>query len=168
MAKALAAFVFLALLFSSCSAYTLSLTREQMLTYYQGSMEPKLPRTAKLLLGDERINAYVGGKALGIETRHGELHSFEMSALTDPTIVVRVTDSALEGISAGREGILAAIDAGEIAVEPQNFLSAIKLEAMKRIYAASGADRKLFGAGASWQAANSANSLYVQRARIEN
>ncbi len=169
MAKALAAFAFLALLLSSCSAYSLNWTREQMLAYYQGSMEPKLPRTAKLLLGDERINAYVGGKALGIETKHGELYSFEMAALSSPTIVVGVDDSAIQNLSAGRCGILAAIDSGEITVEPQNFFSAIKLEAMKRIYAASGADRKLFGANtAPWQAANSANSLYVQRARVEN
>ena len=160
--------VLVAFLISSCSAYSLNLTREQMLAYYQSSIEPKIPAAARMLLGDERINVYVGGKVLGIETARGQLYSFETSPMQDPTIVVAVGDSAVENISAGREGILSAIDSGEIRIAPKNFFSAIKVEAMKRVYAVSGADRRISGAGAAWQAGSGLNSLYVQRTWIED
>ena len=166
--RLLASGIFLALLLSSCSAYSLNLTREQMLTYYQSSIEPKLPTTARLLLSDERINVYIGGQVLGIETARGELYSFETYPVQDPTIVVTVNDSAVMNLSAGREGILSAIGNGGIAIRPQNFFSALKVEAVERIYAVSGADSRIFGAGAAWRLQQpNANSLYVQRTRIE-
>lgn len=166
--RLLALALFSLFLFSLCFSYTLSASREEMLNYYYSSIEGKLPKSARMLIGDERVNVYLGGQVVGLETMRGELYSFETSPVQAPTIVIRVSDSAMEGITSKKIGLLAAIETGEIQLEPKTFFSAVKIEMIKRIYAASGADRKLFGSGASgWQNGNY-NSLYVQRTRIEN
>lgn len=143
-------------------------SREEMLNYYYSSVDGKIPKSARMLIGDEKINVYVSSQAIGIETTRGELSSFETYPVAKPTIVVRVSDTALERLSARKTGLLALVDTGEIRIEPKTLLSALKVEAMKRIYAVSGADRQLFSSPSAPQAPNSFNSLYVQRTRIEN
>ncbi len=168
MAKLLAAAVSLLFLLSSVSAYILNWTRDEMLDEYHTVVEPKLPRSAKMLLGDERINVYVGGKVIGIMTLHGELSYFELSPVDNPTIVATVSDSAAEAIEAKTMGLMAALESGGIRIEGKNLFSILKVEAIKRIYALSGADAKILGRKQTATAAGIYNSLFVQKARITN
>ena len=162
-----AAFAML-LLSSAASAYYLNATREEMLVKYQTYVEPKIPKSAKMLVGDERVNIYVGRKVLGIETKKGELSSFELRPVENPTIVVTISDSAAEKIDDRELGILPAIDSGGIKIEAKNFFSALKIEMAKRIYAVSGADDELLGKNKGSGRVDTYNSIYVQRARIWN
>lgn len=162
-----AAFAIL-LLASASSAYYLNATREEMLTKYQTYVEPKIPKSARMLVGDERVNVYVGRKVLGIETKRGELSSFELRPVESPSVVVTISDSAAEKIEARKMGILQAIDSGGIKIDAKNFFSALKIETMKRIYAVSGADDELLGKKKGSARADTYNSIYVQRARIAN
>ena len=168
MAKMLVAAVFLLFLLSVSSAYVLNWTRDEMLDEYHAMVEPKIPKSAKMLLGDERINAYVGGKVIGIETLRGELYYFELAPVDDPTIVATISDSAAEAIEQKRMGIMAALESGGIKIEGKNLLSMLKVEVLKRIYAVSGADRQLLGRKQTTTMAGIYNSLFMQRAWIEN
>ncbi|MEM4555022.1 MAG: hypothetical protein QXT25_04190, partial [Candidatus Anstonellaceae archaeon] len=49
---------------------------EEMLAYYQANIDHKVPKSAKMLLGNERINAYVKGYIIGIQTKRGEIQQF--------------------------------------------------------------------------------------------
>ncbi len=167
-----AAAVLLVLAVSLAQAYQLTQSREEILAYYQNNLEEKIPKSAKTLIGDERINVYVGGRQFGIETKRGELYYFETYALEKPTIVVRVSDAAFEKIIKKKTGVLQAIDDGGIKIQPKNFLSALKVETAKRVYAVSGVDDTLSGKKKGTfptpPSAPAYNSLYVQKARIAN
>ena len=163
-----AATLFALLCLSLDSAYYITQTRDQLLDYYFSHVDDKIPKSARMLIGDERINVYVGGQAVGVETRRGQLYSFEMYALEKPSIVVRVSDDAAEKITGRKMGIIQAIDTGGIKIEPKNLFSAFKVEMMKRIYAVSGADDKLLGRGSTPLPPFTAGAMYaIRKARIE-
>ncbi len=167
MAKRLFSILAALSFFSSvCFAYALTETREEMLTYYQEKIEPKVPKSARMLVGNEKINVYVGGKVLGIETRRGELYSFETAPLNNPTIIVTVTDEAFGSIEQKKTGILPLIESGGIRIEAKTFFSAIKIETIKRIYAVSGMDDVIMGRKKGYSAMENYNSIYVQKVRI--
>ncbi len=149
-------------------SFALNGTREQMLIYYQTAVEPKIPKTAKALLGDEKINVEIGGKTLGIETRRGELYGFSFTPIAFPSIEVNVSDAAADAIAAKKMGVMAALDNGGITVRASSWYTALKVEMMKRIYASSGADDYLTGRRALPRSMESYNSIYIQRAKITN
>ncbi len=152
---------------SLASAYELSETREEMLLYYYSNIEDKIPKSARMLVGDEKINVYLGGKVIGIETKYGKLSTFELEPVEKPGIIIVVSDYAAQAISARKMGILEAIDKGEIRIQAKNLFSLLKVEAAKRIYAVSGADKELLGEKKPSQA-DAYNSVFVQRAKIWN
>lgn len=167
MRVALALLLF-ALCLSLADAYYIKQTRDQLLDYYFAYVDDKIPKSARMLIGDERINAYVGSQAMGIETRRGQLYSFEMYALEKPTIVVRVSEDAADKLSQRKIGIMQAIDSGGIRIEPKTLLSSIKVEMIKRIYAVSGVDEKILGKKNYPVAPYTSSSIYfVRKARIE-
>jgi len=133
------------LLASTSFAFKISQSRDELLIYYQTYVQEKIPKTAKLLIGDEAVNVYIGGRVFGIRTKYGDLYSFEEVALEKPGIVVKVSDSAAEKIAKRQMGVMQAIDSGGIRIEAKSFMSALKVEAAKRIYAVSGADEKILG-----------------------
>ena len=61
------------LLLSASSAFELNQTREQMLAYYYSKIDENVPKSARLLLGDEKVNIRLGGKTIGISILHGSL-----------------------------------------------------------------------------------------------
>lgn len=151
---------------SSLSAYVLNDSREEMLAYYQTYLEPKIPKSAKAILGDERINLQIGGRTLGIETRRGELSGFSTWPVESPTIEVVVSDAAAEAIKGKKVGIMPCLENGWIRVRTGNFFTAVKVEMMKRIYAVSGADDLITGKRSPPRSLESYNSIYIQRAKI--
>ena len=163
--RLLASLVLLCFLLSACTAYP-NYTREQLLNYYQSNVQPKLPRTALMLIGSERINVYAAGRVFGIVTLNGNLASFDTKPVSDPTIIVTISDSAIDKLYDRQEGLLAALSSGEITIKTTNFFSALKIAAIKSIYAASGADSRFFSPGADWPAAPGTNSMLVQRVWI--
>ncbi|MEM2138430.1 MAG: hypothetical protein QW568_05050 [Candidatus Anstonellaceae archaeon] len=133
------------LLASTSFAFKISQSRDELLIYYQTYVQEKIPKTAKLLIGDEKLNVYIAGRVFGIQTKYGDLYSFEEVALEKPGIVVKVSDDAAEKIAKKQMGVMQAIESGGIKIEAKSFLAALKVEAAKRIYAVSGADEKLLG-----------------------
>lgn len=165
--KLLAALLGLALLLQVADAYYIKQSRDQLLDYYFANIEDKVPQSARMLIGDEKINIYVGSQAMGLETRRGKLYSFEMYPLEKPTIVVKVTDEAADKISQGKMGIMQAIDTGGIKIEPKTLFSSVKVEMMKRIYAVSGCDDKILKKSNPPVQPYTYNSLYfVRKTRI--
>lgn len=162
----LLAFAFILILVSAASAYVLNSTREGMLSYYNSEIEPKVPKTAKILLGDERINVQAGGKTIGIQTVRGELAVFEFYPVEDPTVEITVSDWAAEAIEGRKIGIMQALESGGITVRTNNFFSFLKVEMIKRIYAVSGADDAILGKKKG-TVASALNSMLVQRVRIQ-
>ena len=79
-------------------AYKIEQSREALLAKYYAYVDPKIPKTARMLIGDERVNAYIGQSVIGLEVKKGELRSFEYAPLQDQSIVVIVSDSAAEKI----------------------------------------------------------------------
>jgi hypothetical protein len=126
-------------------AFKITQSRDEMLLYYQTYVQEKVPKTAKLLIGDERINVHIAGRIFGIQTKYGDLYSFEEVSLEKPGIVVKVSDDAAEKIAKKQMGVMQAIGSGGIRIEAKSFLSALKVEAAKRVYAVSGADEKILG-----------------------
>lgn len=150
-------------------AFVLNDTREEMLSYYQTKLEPKVPKSARMLMGDEKVNVHIGGRTLGIEIRNGELYSFETYQVQGAGIDITVSDSAADAIRQGKSGVLAQLEKGEIKITTTNFLSTLKIETAKRIYAVSGADDQIIGKKKSPPAdSGTYNSIYVQRAKIAN
>lgn len=165
------AFVIISFLFmlSLCYSYTLNKTREELISDYQEKISPKIPQSAKILVGNERINVYVESKVFGVEVRRGELYYFETYALNNPGIVVTISDHAAEQISEKKMGIMQAINSGGIKIESKNLLSGLKVEAAKRIYSASGGDDYLLGKKKTpSETANTYNAFYISRTRIWN
>lgn len=149
------------LLFASIvNPFAISQSRDEILLYYQMHVQEKIPKTAKMLIGNERINVNVAGRVFGIQTKYGDLYTFEEMPLEKPGIIVTVSDAAAEKISKRQMGIVQAIDSGGIRVEARNFVAALKVEAAKRIYAVSGADEKILGKPkGGQQSPDTANSL---------
>jgi hypothetical protein len=160
-----AVFACLLLLLSCASAYTIKSSREQMLAKYYENYD-KIPKSARLLVGDESVNAYIGQSVIGIKIDNGELTYFEFSPVKNPGIVIVVSDSAAERIERGQMGILQAIDNGGIKITAKSFMSALKVEALKKIYAMSGADRELVKGQTGSPPLS--NSIAILRARIVN
>ncbi|MCX8198132.1 MAG: hypothetical protein N3F07_02980 [Candidatus Micrarchaeota archaeon] len=141
---ALAAFLSLAF-FSLAHPFAFNYTRQEIITHYQSKIEPQVPKSARMLIGDEKVNVEIGGKAIGAEFQKGELVYLEMGRLANPGIEISVSDYAAEEIQQGRSGVIPMLDRGEIKVKANSFLAALKVEAAKRIYAISGADEKITG-----------------------
>lgn len=160
----------LVLMVASCSfAYQLRQNRDEMLTYYYSNIDAKVPKSAKLLVGDERINVYLGNDILGIETNGGELAYFEKVPVENPGIVIRVDNDAAEKIAKKQLGVLAAIDSGGIEIEATNWYSGFKVELLKRLYAVAKIDDIVLGKKKSGTSSGEIyNTAYVQRARIVN
>jgi len=167
--KATFAVFFALVLLQLAYSFEMNMTREEILANYQEKVGPKIPQSAKVLIGDERMNVYVAGRVFGVETKRGELYYFETYALNNPGVVVTVSDYAAEQISKKKMGITQAINSGGIRIEPKNFLSALKVEAAKRIYSASGGDDYLLGKKKTpAEKAGTYNAIYVSRTRIWN
>jgi len=157
------------LLLSLCYPYRLNKTREELLADYQTNVDPRIPKSAKVLLGSERINVYFGQDVFGVETRNGELYYFETRTLPDPGIVVKVSNRAAEQMAKRKMGIMSALDSGEMTIEGKNLLSSLKIEVAKRIYAVSGGDDYLLGKKTSpSESAKTYNAVYISRTRIWN
>ena len=167
--KMMAAVAVLLVMASGVFSYQLTASRDDMLSYYYSNIDAKVPKSAKMLLGDEKVNVYIGGSVLGIETRGGELYSFEKSPIDSPSITIKVSDDAADRISAKQEGVLAAIDNGGITITTSNWYSAFKVEIIKRLYAVAKIDDIVLGKKPSGtQSSATYNAAYVQRVRIEN
>jgi len=165
----IAAILLAVLLLASASfSYKITQSREEMLSYYYSNIDAKVPKTAKLLLGDEKINVYIGTDIIGIETHGGELSSFELTPLESPNIIIRVSDYAAEAIAKKRMGILDAIDEGEITIETKGFYAAFKVEVVKRLYAVAKIDDIVLGKKKAPAGTDLSNSAYVQKAKITN
>ncbi len=164
----IAPLVLIAFFVQLTNAYYLTQTRDQLLDYYFANVEGKIPQSARMLIGDEKINVYIGNRPMGIETRKGQLYSFEMHTIDKPTIVIRVDSEAADKIANKQMGIMQAIDSGGIKIEPKTLLSSIKVEMIKRIYAISGTDDRLLGKKYASPQPFTYNSIYsVIKARIE-
>ncbi|MCX6773089.1 MAG: hypothetical protein NTV88_04970 [Candidatus Micrarchaeota archaeon] len=168
--KKFAAIAFILILICSTSfAYQLTATRDEMLNYYYAAIDSKLPKSIKMLVGDEKANVYIGGKVLGIETRGGELKTFETTEVENPGIIIRISDFAAEKISQKQSGVLTAIDSGEITIETKGWYTTFKVEVIKRLYAVSKLDDVLLGKKNSGATQGGIyNSAYAQRVRIVN
>jgi len=164
--KAVLFALFAVLLVSVSYAYQIEQSREQMLSKYYSQVDAKVPKSMRMLLGDERINFYIGQSAIGIETRQGELRTFEYKPLSSPTIVIVVSDLAAESIENRSMGILEAMGNGGIRVKTSNWFSSFKVEALKQAYAVSGIDKRLTDKSIEEEDIYSANSLFMTRQRI--
>lgn len=165
----IAAILFAALLLASVSfSYKVQQSREEMLSYYYSNIDAKVPKSAKMLIGDEKVNIYIGTDNIGIETRGGELASFEMVPLENPGIEIWVSDYAAEAMVKKRMGVLDAIDAGEITIKAHGWYQAFKVEVVKRLYAVAKIDDIVLGKKNAGAGTDLSNSAYVQRARITN
>ena len=162
-----AVFVLFAVLVISFSyAYQIDQSREQLLSKYYSQVDAKVPKSVRALIGDERVNAYIGHSVLGIEIYRGELRSFEYAPLSNPSIVIVVSDNAAERIENRSMGLMDAMDSGGIRIMANNWLSALKVEALKRAYSMSGIDRRLTDKGVAEESIYSTNSLFMYRTRI--
>jgi len=159
---------FALLLLSACFSYNIVQSREEMLSYYYSAIDAKVPKSAKMLIGDEKVNVYIGRDIIGIETKGGELRSFELSPLESPNIIIRVSDYAAESIAKKRMGILDAIDLGEITIETHGWYAAFKVEVLKRLYAVAKIDDIILGKKKAVAGAGLPNSAIVQHAMITN
>jgi len=164
--KALMLVAFVSAMLCCANAYQIEQSREQLLSKYYSQVDQKVPKSARVLVGDERINAYIGHSVIGMETRRGELYSFEYAPLANPSIVIIVTDDAAERIENRSIGLLEAMDSGGITVKANNWVSAFKVEALKRAYAVSGIDARLTDKSVKEDEIYSTNSLFMQRARF--
>ena len=164
--KALAFALFAVLLLSVSYAYQIEQTREELLAKYYAYVDAKVPKSARMIVGDEKVNAYIGQSVVGIETRRGELYSFEYAPLKDPNIVIIVTDEAAEKIENRTMGVLEAMDNGGIRIKTYNWLSAFKVAAIKNAYSISGIDRRITNKTVKEDEIYSTNSLFMIRQRV--
>ena len=164
--KALAFALFAVLLLSVSYAYQIEQTREQLLAKYYAYVDAKVPKSARMIVGDERVNAYIGQSVIGIETRKGELYSFEYAPLKNPNIVIIVTDEAAEKIENRSMGVLEAIGNGGIKIKTYNWLSAFKVAALQNAYSLSGIDRRITDKNVKEDEIYNANSLFMNRQRV--
>ena len=164
--KALAFALFAVLLLSVSYAYQIEQSREELLAKYYAYVDAKVPKTARMIVGDEKVNAYIGQSVVGIETRGGVLYSFEYAPLKNPNVVIFVTDDAAERIENRTMGILDAMDNGGIKIKTYDWLSAFKVAALKSAYEMSGIDRRLTNASVKEDEIYNTNSLFMNRQRF--
>ncbi len=161
------AFALLAVLLLGVSyAYQIEQPREELLAKYYAYVDAKIPKSARMIVGDMKVNAYIGQSVIGIETRRGELYSFEYAPLKGPSIVIIVTDGAAEKIENRSMGVLEAMDNGGIKIKTYNWLSAFKVAAIKNAYSLSGIDRRLTDKSVAEGDIYNTNSLFMSRTRI--
>jgi len=158
--------LFAALLLSVSHAYQIEQSREELLAKYYSYVDAKIPKSLRLLAGDERVNAYIGQSVVGIEIRKGELYSFEYAPLKTPTTVIIVTDDAAERIENRSMGVLEAMGNGGIRIKTYSWLSAFKVAALKNAYSLSGIDRRITNKTVKEDEIYSANSLFMTRQRV--
>jgi hypothetical protein len=103
---------------------------------------------------------------IGIETKRGELYSFEYEPVKNPSITIIVSDEAAQMIEDREMGVLEAIGNGGIKIKTSNWLSAFKVEALKRAYDISGIDKRLTDKSIPEKDIYQANSLFMARQRI--
>ena len=164
--KVLAFALFAAVLLSLSYAYQIEQTREQLLAKYYAYVDAKVPKSARMIVGDERVNAYIGQSVIGIETRKGELYSFEYAPLKNPNVVIIVTDEAAEKIENRSMGVLEAIGNGGIKIRTYNWLSAFKVAALQNAYSLSGIDRRITDKSVQEDEIYNTNSLFMIRQRV--
>ena len=164
MGKLYIAFAVL-LLLSVSFAFQLQVTRDELLDRYYTQVSDKIPKSARLLLGDETVNVYIGSSVVGVRTKNGELAELETRALEKPTIVITVDDSTAQRIEDREIGVLSALDSGCIKVQANNWYSAFKFEALRKIYSSSGADRLITAKNPAGKTAYSQGPVRIVRAR---
>lgn len=164
--KAIAFVLFVSLLICVSYAYQIEQSREELLAKYYAYVDAKIPKSARLIMGDEKVNAYIGQSVVGIETRNGELYSFEYAPVKNPNIVIVVTDDAAEKIENRSMGVLEAIDNGGITIKTYNWFSAFKVAALKSAYSLSGIDKRITDKNVKESDIYSANSLFMNRPRV--
>jgi len=164
--KAFVFVLFIVLLLSVPHAYQIEQTREELLAKYYAYIDAKIPKSARMIIGDEKVNVYIGQSVIGIETRKGELYSFEYTPLKNPNIVIIVADDAAEKIENRSLGVLDAMDSGGIKIKTYNWLSAFKVAAIKNAYSLSGVDKRLTDKSVKENDIYSTNSLFMNRQRV--
>lgn len=162
MGKLAFAIFFLTLLISSSFCYRIKQSRDVLLDRYYSYVEPKIPKSIKAIVGDERINVYIGESVVGIETKRGELYRLELSPIKNPTIVITVTSEAAEKIEKRKMGILEALENGGIKIKTYRWVSALKVEAIKKAYALSGIEKRLLNKDIKESEIYSTNSFFVR------
>lgn len=168
--KTLALLLSLSLMLTLASAYDIGMSREELLEGYYEQVSDKIPKSARFLLGDERINVYIGASVIGIETKNGELRTLETRALERASITIIVSDEAAQKIEDGKIGVLSAMEGGGIKVKTSNIFSSFKVEALKKVYSVSGYDKMITSKGAKDSSSQTTSSMYppIPRARIVN
>ncbi|MCX6769702.1 MAG: hypothetical protein NT051_03410 [Candidatus Micrarchaeota archaeon] len=151
-------------LMGSIFAYQLNVSRDWLLEKYYSKVSDQIPKSARLILGSERINVLIGKSTIGIETKNGELASLEMYAIASPTITITVDDATAEKLERREIGALSAMNSGGIRVKTSNLYSAFKVEVLKKIYSASGADKTLTSTPAQSKSGSSAPLSDIQNA----
>ena len=165
--KAIAFALFAALMVCASHAYQIEQTRDELLAKYYAYVDARVPKSARMIVGDEKLNVYIGKSVMGIETRKGELYSFEYAPLKSPNIVIIVTDEAAEKIENRSMGLLEAMDSGGIRIKTYSWLSAFKVAAIKNAYSLSGIDRRLTDKSVVEEEIYSTNSLFMVRQRVQ-
>ena len=158
--------LFAALLLCASHAYQIEQTRDELLAKYYAYVDAKVPKSARMIIGDEKVNAYIGHSVIGIETRKGELYSFEYAALANPDIVIVVSDDAAGKIENRSMGVLEAIDNGGIKIKTYSWLAMFKVAALQNAYALSGIDSRITNRNVKEGEIYSANSLFMNRQRV--
>ena len=158
--------LFAAIILSMSHAYQIEQSRDDLLAKYYAYVDAKVPKSARLLIGDEKVNAYIGQSVVGIETRGGELYSFEYAPVKSPDITIVVSDDAAMKIGNRSEGVLDAIGNGGIKIKTNSWLAAFKVMALKNAYALSGIDKRLKDKNVAETEIYSANSLFMSGPRI--
>jgi len=164
--KAFAFAIFAVFLLGAPFAYQIEQTRDEMLAKYYAYVDAKIPKSARMIVGDEKANAYIGQSVIGIETRRGDLYSFEYAPLKNPNIVIIVTDEAAEKIENRSMGLLEAMGNGGIKIKTYSWLSAFKVAALQNAYALSGIDKRLTSKNIKEDEIYNANSLFMTRQRV--
>ncbi|MCX6771623.1 MAG: hypothetical protein NTX79_06215 [Candidatus Micrarchaeota archaeon] len=164
--KAFAFVLFAALLLCASHAYQIDQSRDDLLAKYYAYVDAKVPKTARMIVGNEKVNAYIGQSVIGVETRNGELYSFEYAALANPDIVVIVSDEAAEKIENRSTGVLEAMDNGGIQIKTYSWLAMFKVAALRNAYALSGIDKRLTNRTIDERDIYNANSLFMVRQRV--
>ncbi len=93
-----------------------------------------------MLIGDERVNIYVGGKTLGTVIKGGYLSSFELQAVPNPSIEIWVNDYAAERLENRTMGLIPALENGDMTVRTYGFFTGMKVGLVKNLYILSGGD----------------------------
>ncbi|MFA5929823.1 MAG: hypothetical protein WC861_02985 [Candidatus Micrarchaeia archaeon] len=164
--RMLAFAIFASLLVCLPCAYHIEQTRDELLAKYYAYVDAKVPKSARMIIGDERVNAYIGQSVIGIETRRGELYSFEYAALKNPDIVIVVTDEAAERIENRSMGVLEAMDSGGIRIKTYSWIAMFKVAALKSAYEVSGIDKRITNKDVKEDEIYSTNSLFMNRQRV--